>query len=1053
MWLVVTAMKRPITIVVAVLAVVLCSLLAMGRMPIDIFPNLGAPAIYVVQPYGGMAPSQMESFITYNYEYHFFYITGVEHVESKSIQGVAVMKLVFHPGTDMSEALAQVVNSTTRSRANMPPGTVPPFVIRFDAGSVPVAQLVFSSPRRSVAEMQDIVVTRVRPLFASLPGVSAPPPFGASQRSLVVRLDPARMRAYRISPEEAITAINRATSVLPSGNVRIGDYSRIASTNAVVGGDFDELLDAPVRFGPGPRVCVRDIGVVENGTDIIAGYAHVNGRRTVYIPVTKRADASTLAVVQRVKHALPAMRAMVPDDVDIRLEFDQSRYVSRAIESLVGEGLLGAFLAGLVVLVFLRDWRSALIVITTIPGALLAAVVWLWASGQTVNIMTLGGMALAVGVLVDEATVVIENIHTHLASGLPRARAVLTACSQTAVPRLLSMLAVLAVFVPSFFMIGVGRQLFVPLSLAVGFAMISSYLLSSTLVPVLSTWVVRRAHAGDDKGSLFGRFRRLYGAYVQLALRFRWVVLGAYATAAAALLVLLWPRLGTELFPNVDAGQYQVRLRGPAGTRIERTEIMALQALDVVRRLVGSENVAITTGLIGGHPSGNPINNIYLFTSGPHEAVLRVALKPSALLRGEAFAERLRAELHRTLPGVSCSFEAGDIISQVMSFGSATPVEVAVQGPNLAADRSHAENIRRELAKVACLRDLQYAQPLDYPTLEVSVSRERARQFGLPLWSIARSLVAATSSARFIEPNFWRDPATGNSYQIHIEIPQYRMTSMDDVEDLPVMPGAGEKWSHPLLGDVARLSYGTTIGQIDRYNMQRSVSLTANIHGQPLGEAASEVRRAIQRAGPPPRGVTVEVRGQIPPLEQTLSGLRLGLLLSVAVIFLLLAANFQSFRLAIAVVSTVPAVLCGVMLMLWMTGTTLNVQSFMGAIMSLGIAVANAILLVTFAELSRREGAPVIEAALEGARGRLRAILMTASAMIAGMVPLALAVGTASEQTAPLGKAVIGGLLFATVATLTVLPAAYAVLQARASMQTASLYPEDSSSRYYEPHT
>jgi multidrug efflux pump subunit AcrB len=388
-----------------------------------------------------------------------------------------------------------------------------------------------------------------------------------------------------------------------------------------------------------------------------------------------------------------------------------------------------------------------------------------------------------------------------------------------------------------------------------------------------------------------------------------------------------------------------------------------------------------------------------------------------------------------------------------MSFGSATPVEVAVQGPNLAADRSHAENIRRELAKVACLRDLQYAQPLDYPTLEVSVSRERARQFGLPLWSIARSLVAATSSARFIEPNFWRDPATGNSYQIHIEIPQYRMTSMDDVEDLPVMPGAGEKWSHPLLGDVARLSYGTTIGQIDRYNMQRSVSLTANIHGQPLGEAASEVRRAIQRAGPPPRGVTVEVRGQIPPLEQTLSGLRLGLLLSVAVIFLLLAANFQSFRLAIAVVSTVPAVLCGVMLMLWMTGTTLNVQSFMGAIMSLGIAVANAILLVTFAELSRREGAPVIEAALEGARGRLRAILMTASAMIAGMVPLALAVGTASEQTAPLGKAVIGGLLFATVATLTVLPAAYAVLQARASMQTASLYPEDSSSRYYEPHT
>jgi multidrug efflux pump subunit AcrB len=1053
MWLVITAMKRPITIVVAVIAVALCSILAIGRMQVDIFPNLGAPAIYVVQPYGGMDPSQMESYITYNYEYHFFYITGIEHVESKSIQGVAVMKLVFHPGTDMSETLAQVVNSTTRSRANMPAGTVPPFVIRFDAGSVPVAQLVFSSPSRSVAEMQDIAVTRVRPLFASLPGVSAPPPFGASQRSLVVRLDPARMKAYRISPEEAITAINRATSVLPSGNVRIGEYARIASTNAVVGGDFNELMDAPVRFGSGPPVYVRDIGVVENGTDIIAGYAHVNGRRTVYIPVTKRADASTLAVIGQVKKALPSMKAIVPEDVDIRLEFDQSRYVAGAIKSLVGEGLVGALLTGLMVLLFLRDWRSALIVITTIPCALLAAVVWLWASGQTLNIMTLGGLALAVGVLVDEATVVIENIHTHLSSGLSRASSVLSACSNTAIPRLLSMLAILSVFVPSFFMVGVGQQLFVPLSLAVGFAMVSSYFLSSTLVPVLSTWVMRRAHAGDDKRSLFGRFRSLYSSYLRVLLRFRWAVIGAYAVASVALLVVLWPRLGTEIFPSVDAGQYQVRLRAPAGTRIERTEMIALRALDLIKQLAGPENVTITTGLIGAHPSGNPINNIYLFSSGPHEAVLRVALKPTAPIRGEVFQERLRAELHQAMPQVSCSFEAGDIISQVMSFGSATPVEVAVQGPNLAADRNHAEKIRGEMAKIDCLRDLQYAAPLDYPTLDVKIDRDRARQFGLPMASVARSLVAASSSARFIEPNFWRDPASGNSYQIHIEIPQYKMASIDDVADLPVMPVSGEKLSHPLLGDVAGLSYGTAMGQIDRYNMQRSVSLTANIHDKPLGEVALEIRNAIQRAGTPPRGVKVEVRGQIPPLEQTLSGLKIGLLLSIAVIFLLLAANFQSFRLAIAVVSTVPAVLCGVILMLWLTGTTLNVQSFMGAIMGIGIAVANAILLVTFAELSRREGATVLEAALEGARGRLRAILMTASAMVAGMVPIALAVGTASEQTAPLGRAVIGGLVFATLATLTVLPSVYAVLQAGASRHSASLYPRDPSSQYYEPNT
>jgi len=1053
MWLVITAMKRPITIVVAVIAVALCSILAIGRMQVDIFPSLGAPAIYIVQPYGGMDPSQMESYITYNYEYYSFYLPGLEHVESKSIQGVAMIKLVFHPGTDMAEALGQVVNTTSRARANMPAGTVPPFVLRFDAGSVPVAQLVFSSASRNVAEMQDIAVTRVRPLLATLRGVSAPPPFGASQRSLVVRLDPARMKAYRISPEEAIAAINKATAVLPSGNVRIEDYTRIASTNAVIGGDFNELMDAPVRFDPGPPVYVRDIAVVENGTDIIAGYAHVNGRRTVYIPVTKRADASTLAVIERVKEALPAMKAIVPEDVDIRLEFDQSRYVARAIESLVGEGLVGAFLTGLMVLLFLRDWRSALIAITTIPCALLAAVIWLWASGQTINIMTLGGLALAVGVLVDEATVEIENIHTHMASGLSRASSVLSACSKTAVPRLLSMLAILSVFVPSFFMVGVARQLFVPLSLAVGFAMVSSYFLSSTLVPVLSTWVMRRAHAGDDKRGLFGRFRSLYGAFLGALLRFRWAVIGAYVASAAALLLILWPKLGAEIFPSVDAGQYQIRLRAPAGTRIERTETIALKALDLIKQLVGPENVAITTGLIGAHPSGNPINNVYLFTSGPHEAVLRVALKPTATIRGEAFEERLREELRKALPQVACSFEAGDIISQVMSFGSSTPVEVAVQGPNLAANRSHAEKIRAEMAKIGCLRDLQYAEPLDYPTLDVKIDRERAAQFGLPMASVARSLVAATSSARFIEPNFWRDPASGNSYQIHIEVPQYKIASIDDVAGLPVMRGSGEKLSHPLLGDVATLRYGATMGQIDRYNMQRSVSLTANIHGAPLGDAAVEIRRAIQRAGAPPRGATVDIRGQIPPLEQTLSGLKIGLLLSIAVIFLLLAANFQSFRLAIAVVSTLPAVLCGVMLMLRITGATLNVQSFMGAIMSIGIAVANAILLVTFAELSRREGVPVMEAALEGARGRLRAILMTASAMIAGMTPIALAVGTASEQTAPLGKAVIGGLVFATVATLTVLPAVYTVLQRRANMQSASLYPKDPSSRYYEANT
>jgi multidrug efflux pump subunit AcrB len=470
MRLVLGALSRPVTVVVALLAVALCAILAIQRMPVDIFPQVGDPAIYVSQPYGGMDPAQMEGFLTYYYEYHFLYITGIDHVESKSIQGAALMKLVFHQGTDMAQAMAQTVGYVNRAKAFMPPGTVEPFITRFDAGSVAVGQLVFSSTTRTLGEMQDLALNRVRPLFATLPGVSAPPPFGGSQRTIVITLDPDRLRQYRVSPEEAIAAVSKATLVMPSGNMWTGSIERIARTNATLGGNLSELLSTPIRPVSGATVYLRDLGTIENGTDLVTAYAHVNGRRTVYIPVTKRADASTLSVIHRVKAALPDFKKIVPEDIDVRLEFDQSPYVTNSLRGLVIEGLLGAALTGLMVLIFLRDWRSALIVVMNIPFALLAAVVLLWITGQTINIMTLGGLALAVGVLVDEATVEIENIHTQMLPGVSRARAVLEACSRTALARLLSMFCVLAVFVPSFLMVGVGRQLFVPLSLAVGFA-------------------------------------------------------------------------------------------------------------------------------------------------------------------------------------------------------------------------------------------------------------------------------------------------------------------------------------------------------------------------------------------------------------------------------------------------------------------------------------------------------------------------------------------------------------------------------------------------------
>src|SRR5882724_4291305 len=496
------------TFVVAIVAVLCAAVLALQQTARDIFPSLGTPTIYVAQPFGGLDPSQMEGYLTYYYEYHFLYITGIEHVESKNIQGISLMKLVFHPETDMSQAMGEVVGYVNRARAFMPPGAVPPFIMRFDAGSVPVAQLVFSSTTRSVPEMQDIALNRVRPIFATLPGVSAPPPFGGSQRTIVVRIDPEKLRQYRLSPDEVVSSLNRATIVLPSGNVRTGDLIRIASTNATLGGNIHELLDAPLRIGTGPTVYLRDVGSITDTADIVVGYAHVDDKRTVYIPVTKRADASTLDVIRSVRQALPAMRNVAPEDVKIDLVFDQSRYVIGALNGLIGEALLGALLTGLMVLIFLRDVRSSLIVVITIPFSILSAVVCLWMTGQTINIMTLGGLALAVGVLVDEATVEIENIHTHLASGLSRARAVIEACQKTITARLLSMLCVLAVFIPSLFMSGVGRQLFVPLSLAVGFAMISSFVLSSTLVPVLATWMLRTGHSAEP--AFFERLKSSY---------------------------------------------------------------------------------------------------------------------------------------------------------------------------------------------------------------------------------------------------------------------------------------------------------------------------------------------------------------------------------------------------------------------------------------------------------------------------------------------------------------------------------------------------------------
>ncbi len=1045
--LVQTALRRPLTVIVLIVAVGLGAGIALQRMSRDVFPPLGIPTIYVAQPFGGMDPAQMEGYLTYYYEYHFLYITGIEHVESKSIQGASLMKLQFHPGTDMSAAMSETVAYVNRARAFMPPGTPGPFITRFDAGSVPVGYLVFSTTNenRTVGQMQDAALNLVRPLFATLPGVSAPPPFGGSARTIVINVKPDRLRAYNLSPDEIVQAMSQANTISPSGNMNLGDKYPIVPVNAVVK-NIKDLESVPLRVNTSGAVFLRDVATIEDAADIVTSYALVNGRRTVYLPVTKRSDASTLTVVELVKKNTPKFQSVVPDDIKVTYEFDQSPVVRRSIRDLVKEGAIGAVLTGLMVLLFLRDWRSAFVVVINIPLSLLAATFALSISGQSINLMTLGGLALAVGILVDEATVTVENIHAHLARGRSLARAALDATRETALPRLLAMLCILAVFIPAFFMQGAAKALFVPLALAVGFSMVASFILSSTLVPILSIWFLR-GHASEvHNTSFFGKIQRTYANLLRRAVALRWAVLPVYLIAAGLVIWLVGRRLGTEIFPTVEAGQMALRIRTPTGTRVELTEQIALKTLDLIKREAGADHIALTMGLVGVHAPNYPVNLIHLWNGGPEEAWLAVQFKPDAPVKISELKEKLRSVLAKEQPDVCVSFEPSDIVSRVMSFGSPTPIEVAVQGPSLTVNKEFADKLYAELKKIPALRDVHFAQSLDFPTVDVNVNRERAGLLGVKMGDVTRSLVAATTSSRFTVANFWSDPNSGVSYNLQVQIPQAKTTSLEELKNVPI---AGSSGKSVLLRNVASVAPGTAVGQYERYNMARVVSITANLHGADLGSVVRQVNKAIAAVGVAPPKTSVAVRGQIVPWQELFGGFQSGLVIAVVVIFLMLAANFQSLRLSLVVISTVPAVIAGVVLILWLTGTTLNIQSAMGAIMAVGVAVANAILLVTFAERARMGGTVVNEATVEGARSRLRPILMTSFAMLAGMMPLALGLGEGGDQTAPLGRAVVGGLALATLATLFVLPSAFAILASR-KVRSPSLDPEDPASGFFE---
>ncbi len=1073
MGLIRSALEKPITVLVLVAGLFFFGIKAVRDVKVDIFPKLDMPVLYIAHPFGGYTPNQMEAFFAKNYVNILLFVNGVKSIETKNVQGLTLMKLTFYPGTNMSQAAAEVSAFSNRAQAIFPPGSQPPFIIRFDASTLPVGELVLSSAKRSNNELMDMANVYVRSSFTSIPGLVAPPPFGGNIRTVVIKADPEALRAHQMTPDQLVEALRLNNQVAPAGNVRIGDKNYLTPVNTTVQNikDFENI---PLFKGGVQTLYLRDVATVEDGADIAAGYALVDGKRSVYLNVAKSADASTWEVVQNLKKAIPRLQAQLPEDVTLSYEFDQSTYVMNAVKSLISEGIIGAVLTGLMVVLFLGDLRGALIVILTIPVSIISGVMFLSLFGQTINIMTLSGLALAIGILVDESTVTIENIHQHLDMGKPKALAIWDACKEIAFPKLLILFCILAVFAPAFTMKGIPGSLFLPLALAIGFSMITSYFLSQTFVPVMANWImkshrkkdivpaaegehdtwdqkkqlVERSDSNlDGKVSRFEKFRSRFMRWINRLMPYRASVAIAYLVVISGLAVLLLTNIGRDVLPKTNGGQFQLRLRAPEGTRMERTEEKTLVALRSIEEAVGKENIAISSAYVGQHPALFSVSPIYLFMPGPHEAVLQVSLSKDFHADLDALKEKIRGIIRQNAPELQISFEPIELTDKILSQGSPTPVEVRISGRNKKQNEAYAEKLIGKLKEVDYLRDVQLQQSTKYPAIKIDIDRTRLAQLGVDMTDVTRSLIASTSSSRLTEKNVWVDEKANLMYSVQVQIPENKMNNMHEIGEIPLQKNA----LRPVLSDVATITPDTTYGENDNIGAIPMISVTANVHDKDLGAATKAVEAAIASLGELPRGLIMEPIGMSITLNETLDSLQSGLLVAIVVIFLMLAANFQSFRVSFVVLTTVPAVILGSLLLLTITGSTLNLQSYMGIIMSVGVSISNAVLLITNAEHLRRHNGDALASAKEAAALRLRPILMTSLAMVAGMIPMAIGHGEGGDQVSPLGRAVIGGLVASTFAALVILPLVFAWVQKNASTASVSLNPENKESKHYIP--
>lgn len=1067
MWIVHLALARPRTVAVMALLILIFGVLSILRMPTDIFPGINIPVVSVIWSYGGLSPEEMEQRVVSLSERAYTTTVGnIEHIESQSMAGVSIIRIFFQPGTQISQAVAQISSVSSSVVRSMPPGMTPPLLLQYDAADVPILQLSLSSDTMSITDIVDYTQNFVRSQLVTVRGASISPPFGGVPRLVAVDLDPQRMTAHGITAQQLTQAITSQNLILPAGQVKMGtrDYVVRLNNSPTLA---TEINNIPIQTVNGSTLYVRDVANVRQGYGVQNSMVRVNGKASVLITILKSGDASTLEVVDRVKKALPQIRATLPEGLKMDLLLDQSIFVHGAVTGVVREAVIAALLTSLMILLFLGSWRSTLIVAISIPLSILASIAVLGLMGHTLNTLTLGGLSLAVGMLVDDATVEVENTNRNLAEGLPLTQAILESARQVALPALSSTLSICIVFVPVLFLTGVAKFLFMPLALAVVLAMLPSYFLSRTLVTMMMQQLLAKElhlHTppveGEDPDAHRGRglIWRLHEAlevrFEAMRERYRgtldWVLSHRAITAGGFLLffglsALLFPLIGQDFFPPVDAGQLRLHVRVPPGTRLEETGRIFSQIEESIRAIIPPRETELILDNIG-TPGSLNLAFSNSGTIGPSDGEIDISLTEKHRPSRE-YMQLLRHRLPQIYPDCTFYFQPADISTQVLNFGTAAPIDIQVAGPYRNREKNYAlaKQIRDETARIPGVVDCYLYQVTEAPALRINVSRVRAQQLGLTQQNVAGNVLVSLSSSSLTAPSFFLDPANGVQYSVSVQTPQRRVQSLDALLSTPIAAGANSAGVRvpQLLSNVADITRETTPSVISHYNIQPVYDVYASVQDRDLGGTAQDIQKVLKRVrAQVPKGSTVTMAGQVQTMQQSFGQMAFGLVFAILLVYLLLTVTYESWKDPMVILTASPGALSGVLWILYVTQSTFNVPSLMGMIMSVGVATANSILLVNFANEHQDEGNEVRASALEAGYTRFRPVIMTALAMILGMLPMALGLGEGGEQNAPLGRAVIGGLLVATFTTLLFVPLIYSVVGRREPVQEPSAAPQ-----------